>query len=346
METIVHSGRSPASCSAAHEQLVSVVIVNYNYGRYLKQCIESVLAQDYEPMEVIVVDDGSTDDSRALIESYSDRVLTLFKPNGGVISATNHGFELSYGSVVIFVDADDYLLPGAVAAHTRALREPGVVRSQAYMAVQHGNEMSTDTVPGVRSAEGDLRDLVLDRGPGSYVSSPTSGNAWSRDFLEKIFPLPEKFKGVAQDTLLMDAAPLFGKIVTLKDQPWAVYRLHSDNMNGKLAGMTPKNIGNILAQYDARTRWLETVVASVGRKPRASEWRGSNWRMLTLSYLSSRILGTGNGPSIAANLKAVLRTRCNPLKRALLALAILGIRLAPLSLSMYLASKFIKLRFM
>lgn len=345
METMVHSERSPYSRPGLHEQLVSVVIVNYNYGRYLKQCIESVLAQDYKPMEVIVVDDGSTDDSRALIESYSDRVLTLFKPNGGVISATNHGFELSYGSVVIFVDADDYLLPGAVAAHARALREPGVVRSQAYMAVQRGNDVSKNTVPGVRSAEGDLRDLVLDRGPGSYVSSPTSGNAWSRGFLERVFPLPEKFK-VAQDTLLMDAAPLFGKIVTLKDQPWAVYRIHDDNRNGKLVGMTPKNIGNILAQYDARTRWLERIVTSLGRKARASEWRGGNWRMLTLNYLSSRISGVGERPSIAATLKAVLRTRCNPMKRALLALAILGIRLAPLSLSLYLAGKFIKLRFM
>ncbi len=61
------------------ELLVSIVIVNYNYGRYLTKCIESALAQDYEPKEVIVVDDGSTDDSRAVINSFAGRVTTAFK---------------------------------------------------------------------------------------------------------------------------------------------------------------------------------------------------------------------------------------------------------------------------
>ncbi len=92
-------------------------------------------------------------------------MVASFKPNGGVISATNHGFQLSHGSVVIFVDADDYLLPGAVPAHAHALRDTAVVRSQAYMTVPHRNGFPT-RIPGMRSAEGDLRDLVLRKGAG------------------------------------------------------------------------------------------------------------------------------------------------------------------------------------
>ena len=198
----------------------------------------------------------------------------------------------------------------------------------------------------MRADEGDLRDLVLEKGPGAYVSSPTSGNAWSRDFLEHIFPLPEKFTGVAQDCLLMDAAPLFGKIVTLKDQPWAVYRLHGDSINGKLAEMSAKNIGSILAQHETRAGWLARIVTSLGRKPRQAEWKANNWRLLTLDYLSNRISGVRERPAMAANVKAAFQAHGHPVKRFLLALAIVAIRLAPVKLSFYLASRIIKLRFM
>ncbi len=125
----MNSDHKPSS-RTTKAALVSVVIVNYNYGRYLKECIESVLSQHYQPLEVIVVDDGSTDDSRRIIQSYCGRLSVCFKPNGGVISATNAGFAMSRGPVVIFVDADDYMLPGAVAVHAHALLDREVVRSQ------------------------------------------------------------------------------------------------------------------------------------------------------------------------------------------------------------------------
>ncbi len=96
MEPIIQADSETTPCRIP-EQLVSVVVINYNYGRYLKECVESVLAQDYKPVEVIVVDDGSTDDSRAIIKSYSARLTPAFKPNGGVISATNRGFQMSQG---------------------------------------------------------------------------------------------------------------------------------------------------------------------------------------------------------------------------------------------------------
>ena len=148
--------RGEPTSGARAQPLVSVVIINYNYARYLGECIESVLAQNYEPMEVIVVDDGSTDESRAVIVSYGGRICSSFKQNGGVISATNYGFQLSRGSVVIFVDADDYLLPGAVNAHAEALCEPGVVRSQSYMTVLHATRSPRGRMPAKRAADGDM----------------------------------------------------------------------------------------------------------------------------------------------------------------------------------------------
>jgi len=340
------STRSTAETTSSRRtvgQPVSVVIVNYNYGRYLKKCIESVLAQDYEPMEVMVIDDGSTDDSRAVIETYSGRLAPAFKRNGGVISATNLGFQMSHGSVVIFVDADDYLLPGAVAAHAQALQERGVVRSQAYMTVLQGTELSRSRIPGQCAAEGDLRAMVLERGPGSYVCSPTSGNAWSRSFLERIFPLPENLKGVAQDALLMDTAPLFGETVTL-DRRLAVYRMHGKNASGELAEMNLENIQEVLVRYEKRSARLGEIAAGLGHSPCRSDWKTSNWRILTLQYLLGRLLRIAEVPGMAEHLRSAWKVRGTAIKRSMVAGIILSIRMAPTRMAVGIANRVIHLR--
>jgi len=94
--------------SADPRPRVSIVIINYNYGRFVRAAIESALAQT-QKTEVIVVDDGSTDESAIVIEPYADRVAVVSKENGGHTSAVNAGYEASSGEVVIFLDADDYL---------------------------------------------------------------------------------------------------------------------------------------------------------------------------------------------------------------------------------------------
>src|SRR6476646_282737 len=96
------------------EPLVSILINNYNYERFLKDAIDSALNQTYSKIEVIVVDDGSTDNSRSVIESYQDKVTAIFKENGGQASAFNTGFEASQGEIICFLDADDMFQPEKV----------------------------------------------------------------------------------------------------------------------------------------------------------------------------------------------------------------------------------------
>lgn len=93
--------------------LVSIIINNYNYGRFLQESIRSALGQDYEKVEVIVVDDGSTDNSRQIIESKGNTITAVLKPNGGQASAYNAGFKVCHGELVIFLDSDDTLFPEA-----------------------------------------------------------------------------------------------------------------------------------------------------------------------------------------------------------------------------------------
>jgi GT2 family glycosyltransferase len=95
--------------------LVSVIIPCYRQARYLGQAIDSVFAQSYAAVEVIVVSDGSDDDPEAVVRRYGDRVYYIGKPNGGPSSARNAGLTLATGPYVYFLDADDLIHPDAIA---------------------------------------------------------------------------------------------------------------------------------------------------------------------------------------------------------------------------------------
>ena len=87
---------------------VSVIIPNYNNGKYLEQCIDSVLSQDYDNLEVIVVDDGSTDNSLELLQEYRTRITIISIPHAGASAARNSGILAASGGVIAFLDSDDY----------------------------------------------------------------------------------------------------------------------------------------------------------------------------------------------------------------------------------------------
>src|SRR5579872_2142515 len=95
--------------------MVSIVINNYDYGRFLRGAIDSALNQTYPDKEVIVVDDGSTDNSREIIAGYGDRIVPVLKPNGGQGSAFNAGFAASHGELIFLLDSDDFFYPEKVA---------------------------------------------------------------------------------------------------------------------------------------------------------------------------------------------------------------------------------------
>jgi glycosyltransferase involved in cell wall biosynthesis len=100
--------------------LVSVIIPCYNHGRYLARAIDSVLSQPYSSVEIIVIDDGSVDNTREVAEGYPS-VKYHFQPNQGLSAARNTGIEHSEGNFLIFLDADDWLLKNAIAINAAYL---------------------------------------------------------------------------------------------------------------------------------------------------------------------------------------------------------------------------------
>jgi glycosyltransferase involved in cell wall biosynthesis len=213
----------------SEERLVSIIINNYNYGTYLKDAIESCLNQTYTNTEVIVVDDGSTDNSRQIISSYGDLIIPVLKQNGGQGSTFNSGFNISRGYVIIFLDADDMLRPTAVEHAVESFNDSNVIKVHWPVCVINisGEEIG-QLLPKLSLPEGDLREIVFQLGPTNTISPPTSGNAWLRSFLSLILPVPEELYRAGADTYLYELAPFFGTLKKI-EEPQSLYRLHGRN---------------------------------------------------------------------------------------------------------------------
>jgi glycosyltransferase involved in cell wall biosynthesis len=209
--------------------VVSIVISSFNYERFLAQAIESALAQTWPAVEVIVVDDGSTDGSPAVIERYGARVGSIFKTNGGQGSALNAGFARCRGDVVLFMDSDDVLLPCAVERAVAAMAERAVVKVQwPAVEIDETGAPTGKIRPAVPLDRGDLRDRVIAEGPYGYHWPPTTGNAWSRALLEKILPMPEASFRTCPDLYLAALAPLYGRVEAV-EEPLSQWRNHRAN---------------------------------------------------------------------------------------------------------------------
>jgi glycosyltransferase involved in cell wall biosynthesis len=205
--------------------LASVIISSYNYGQYLRETIDSCLDQTHPHVEVIVVDDGSRDDSPAIIAGYGSRIRAILKENGGHASALNAGFRESRGDVVCFLDSDDALLPTAMEEAVRLFGKPGVSLVHWQMWTMDSESLVMKRrIPSDWVCEGDLREAWLQEGPSHF--SPTSGNAWSRAFLERVLPIPEEaFRLGGADLYLTMLAPLYGSIRCTRE-PQGFYRIH------------------------------------------------------------------------------------------------------------------------
>lgn len=235
---------------------VSIIIDNYNYGRFLREAVDSALSQTYAHTEVIVVDDGSTDDSREIIATYGDRVIPVLKANGGQGSAFNAGFKVSRGQIILFLDADDFLYPNAVAQVVEAY-EPCFVKLQFRLRLgdKHSKPLPfTDPRADKDMPNGDVTHELLSR--GTYMTPPTSGNAFSRWYLEKILPMPEEpYRQGADGGYLNLLAPLYGNIRSV-DQELGMYRHHGGNFYAQTSSSFDEKWFLVMVRRDIRKEAL------------------------------------------------------------------------------------------
>lgn len=212
--------------------LITVIIPVYNIMEYLPRCVYSVTAQTYRRLEIILVDDGSTDGTGELCESLAaedSRIRVYHKPNGGSSSARNLALSLAQGEYVGFVDSDDYIEPDMYERLYRGIAEYGVLAAQIGRDEIDAKGRTLPNIceppekPVVFDAESFLRELLMHRGDCSFCTKLIRREL----FPENAFPegkLNEDFH------LLVRMLPVMGKLVSLPGQTYHVfYRIGSNS---------------------------------------------------------------------------------------------------------------------
>jgi glycosyltransferase involved in cell wall biosynthesis len=269
------------------EITVSVVVNNYNYGRFLQAAVDSALAQTYPKTEVIVVDDGSTDESRRILEGYADRCAILLKDNGGQASAFNCGFRASTGEIVMFLDSDDTLYPDAASEVVDAFNASpdGLAKLHFRLDVIDETGRRTGSVvpsPGVFRPEGNMAQVILEQGPAVYVDPhPTTANAFSRRALTSVMPIPEANYRICADAYLLATVPLYGRLESL-DHVLGTRRFHSSNYfrSGRL------DLDHLRLEFhfaEARNSDLRNLIVKADACLESDHWTTPRQRALRLA---------------------------------------------------------------
>ncbi|NER20878.1 MAG: glycosyltransferase [Symploca sp. SIO1B1] len=213
--------------------LVSIAINNYNYGRFLPEAIDSALNQTYSPIEVIVVDDGSTDNSREVIASYGDKIIPVLKSNGGQASAFNAGFATSQGEIICFLDSDDTCLPEKVAEIVQALNDRqdlGWCFHPLQQVDDKGKPLPQENPYQGEVKEYDLRAHIRGGKLKDRLANlpSTSGLSFTRSHLQQILPMPEAKRIGLNDGYLEFTSIALNPGLIL-DKPLGQYRIHGAN---------------------------------------------------------------------------------------------------------------------
>ena len=167
-------------------QTISVIVPVYNVAQYLSQCVSSILSQDYGDLEVILIDDGSTDASGEICDQYAakdSRVRVIHQKNGGAAAAKNAGLRLASGDYLAFADSDDYLEPGAYGFLMKTLLETNADAVQGSFREVYRNRAEEQHIRG-ETLEG--YDYLL-RFPKDFSCALLWNKLYRREIFDGVF---------------------------------------------------------------------------------------------------------------------------------------------------------------
>lgn len=210
-----------------NQKKISVIIPNYNYARYLDQAIQSVLKQSYDNLELIVVNNGSTDNSLEILKKYEHEIRLINQPNLGQSGARNSGLSLSTGEFIAFLDADDFWEPTKLEMQSTLMDS---ATQLVYCGISPfkdpGNEKLPSVVPKYR---GDCARYFIDFPGASIVLSGESTVLFSRDLLMKVGLFDVELNSTAGWDFFRRCSRQTN--FDFISEPLVNYRLHSSNMS-------------------------------------------------------------------------------------------------------------------
>lgn len=251
--------------------LVSIVTPSYNQAEFLEEAIRSVLDQDYEPIEYVVVDGGSTDGSAEIVRRYADRLAWwVSEPDSGQAAALNRGFGHAHGAYLGWLNSDDTLLPGAVSAMVAELeRDPALVMVYGDALYTDAGSRQTGRLP---SRPWDPERMV--RRADNHVVQPSS--LWRRSAWEAAGPLDESGYYFFDFEFFLRLSAV-GPVKRL-ERPLSTYREHDAS----------KTMGSGLRKADDLLRFADEFLRSerlpAALRPAVRQGRSSA-RLLAGDYL-------------------------------------------------------------
>lgn len=231
-------------------KLVSIVIPCFNAQKWVAEAINSCLNQTYPNLEIIVIDDGSTDQSLEILKSYQDQIIWETGPNRGGNYARNRGFSLAKGDYIQYLDADDYLLPEKIEAQVRCLE--ATEGDVAYGNWRYQNHTSDGKIS--------LEEIQICGPKTDFLESLLSNENWvplvgvlfTRKTVEKTGGWDENLKA-AQDRDFLISTAINNSHFVYQPDCHSIYRKH----------------GNVTVSTSCRRRWLEShclVMQKAARK--------------------------------------------------------------------------------
>lgn len=296
---------------------ISVIINNYNYGRFISRALSSALAQTGVDAEVIVVDDGSIDRSRAVLDDFRDRATIILQENKGQAAAINAGVRASRGDILCFLDADDWWAPGKLSSVAEAFdADPQVVL--AYHRLQPtlvDEEPTLKPLPRTLCA-GDLSRRMM-RSAGWWPFPMTSAIAVRRSAWKMVGDIPPSFR-ISADAWLAGIYPFVGRVAALP-QSLGYYRIHDNNWYRPLddAAMLRKRMAHWQTTVEATNRFLAArglsgqlrMTDHYPYQVASARLTGANTRMrLGLAYKGARFAGE---PNPLRRMRDALRDACD-----------------------------------
>jgi glycosyltransferase involved in cell wall biosynthesis len=279
--------------SAGSPPLVSAIIPARDAARFVADAIDSVLAQTYAPVECIVVDDGSTDDTVAIARDRGDQVVVISQPHRGVSAARNRGAEAASGSLLAFLDADDVWLPERVERMVEALATE--TRPDAVLCATRVVDSELRPGPELRQeATLDLRSILLCE--ASLVSA-SSNLLIRKPSFEALGGFDERLSTAADWALLLRLVD-DGRLGYL-DEPLTLYRRHEANMSRSVELMEHdmRLVYDELFADPARKEQLGSIrrraYARLHRVLAGSYYAASEW----LPFLRNAALSIANHPA-------------------------------------------------
>ena len=281
--------------------LVSVLVSNYNYEAFLAEALDSVLRQSYSNFELILCDDGSTDNSRKIAESYQlrdPRIVAIYQRNAGQAVALNAAFSRATGEIICLLDADDLFFPQKLHAVVNAFvesPESGFVVHRMLRVDRMRQRLGE--IPAVSRLPEGWCGAALDlRGPRMLPGMPPcSGLSLRRSVAHAIFPLSVDLRAYA-DMVVQILAPMMTPVVAI-DQILGEYRVHGGNNGGKKQ-ITAGHLANLITYEDAMwSAWCKhlTSISSQGASNFALRFDAAPSMM---EYAHARFTGAPNQRSL------------------------------------------------